>query len=103
MDARRHNCAASPNSTLEDRAFIFLASFESGTTWEYSVNGPVVYKGVGGVKAWVVGDNQVCFRWNYWVLEQLYGTPCRVLRPSNRNVRTYSHPRQRLTFLPILG
>ena len=61
MDARRHNCAASPNSTLEDRVFTFSASFESGTTWEYSVDGPVVYKDVGGVNAWVVADNQVPF------------------------------------------
>jgi hypothetical protein len=52
---------ASPTSKLENGKFKFWTSFHNGTLWEYSVDGPVVYSDVGGIKTWAVGDNQLIF------------------------------------------
>ena len=59
---------ASPSSRLENGKFKFWTSFNNGTTWEYSADGPVVYNDVGGIKTWAVGDNKLTFdgTTGYW-------------------------------------
>jgi hypothetical protein len=59
---------ASPNSRLSTGKFAFWTTFDNGTVWEYTVNGPVVYNDVGGVKTWAVGDNKLIFdgTTGYW-------------------------------------
>lgn len=52
---------ASQDSRLENGRFTFSASFNNGTIWEYSVDGPVIYNEVGDMKLWAVGDNRFTF------------------------------------------